>query len=215
MKEIYEQYICDLIQSIEIAEPIYVSNLSKKLANNFSLPINKAVIVTASTLKRILDSKLIEDLRFYQKGIYYRTRMTPFGEVPINKNAIIIDKYIKDDNGYDSDLSLLHKWGFTTQIPNERVIVTNRITKDIRKSKDLSITLRKSKLTINKDNIRYLQILDILNILDKAPVDVKELYKRIAELIAMFNLSYEYLLFLASEYYNENVIGKLTKVLKA
>ena len=109
----------------------------------------------------------------------------------------------------------MHKWGFTTQIPNERVIVTNRITKDIRKSKDLSITLRKSKLTINKDNIRYLQILDILNILDKAPVDVKELYKRIAELIAMFNLSYEYLLFLASEYYNENVIGKLTKVLKA
>lgn len=215
MKKTYKEYICDLIKSIKIGEPIYVSSLSEKLAHTFTLPINKATAATATALKRILDSKLIDDLRFYKKGIYYRTKITPFGEVPINQEALIRDKYLKNDNGYESGLFLLHKWGFTTQMPNERIIVTNKITNNTKKNESLNITLRSCKTSINKDNIKYLQILDILNIIDKAPVDIKNPHKKIAELINMLNLSYKDLLFFASEYYTENVINQLTKVVKA
>lgn len=215
MKKSYSKYICDLIKSVEIAKPIYSSDISKKIAEHFTIPIDKASAATATTLKRILDSKLIDDLRFYQKGIYYRTKITPFGEIPIDKDNLIIDKYLKNDNGYETDLSLLHKWGFTTQIPNNRIIATNNIIRNTRKNKALNITLRSPKITINKDNKRYLQVLDILNILDKAPIDIRDPHKKIAGIITMFNLSYKELLYFASEYYNDNVIKQLTKVIKA
>lgn len=215
MKKSYNEYICDLIKSIEIAKPIYSSNISKKIADHFTMPTDKASAATATALKRILDSKLIDDLRFYQKGIYYRTKITPFGEIPIDKDNLIIDKYLKNDNGYETGLSLLHQWGFTTQIPNNRIIVTNNIIHNTRKNKALNITLRSSKIKIDKDNKRYLQVLDVLSILDKAPIDIKNPHKKIAEIITMFDLSYKELLYFAAEYYNDNVIKQLTKVVKA
>ena len=33
------------------------------------------------------------ELRCYQKGVYYRTAATPFGEIGINKEQLIADKY--------------------------------------------------------------------------------------------------------------------------
>ncbi len=207
----YVDYICYLVKQSEIAKPIYSTRLSQKVAERFDLPVKKAALATAVALKRILDGKLLDDLRFYKKGIYYRTKVTLFGELGIDKDALITDKYLADDNGYESGLSLLHKWGLTTQIPNEKVIVTNGITSGTKKDKVLGIVAKSPKVAVNKDNKRYLQVLDVLDILNKAPVDAEEPYQVIAELIDKLGLSYGRLLALAGKYYNDNTIKQLSK----
>ena len=200
----YMDYICYLVKQSEIAKPIYSAGLAQKVAERFAMPIKKAAMATAVALKRILDGRLINDFRFYKKGIYY-------GELGIDKEAVIADKYLAGDNGYESGLSLLHKWGLTTQIPNEKVIVTNVVAHGARKDKVLGIVTKAPKIAVNKDNKRYLQILDVLELLNRAPVDAEEPYQIIAELIDKLGLSYRMLLALAGEYYNGNTVKQLSK----
>lgn len=207
----YMDYICYLVKQSEIAKPIYSAGLAQKVAERFAMPTKKAAMATAVALKRILDGRLINDFRFYKKGIYYRTKVTPFGELGIDKEAVIADKYLTSDNGYESGLSLLHKWGLTTQIPNEKVIVTNVVAHGARKDKVLGIVTKAPKIAVNKDNKRYLQILDVLELLNRAPVDAEEPYQIIAELIDKLGLSYRMLLALAGEYYNGNTVKQLSK----
>ena len=45
--------------------------------------------------KRIMDGTMIPELRFYQKGIYYRVAVTPFGETGIDKEQLIEDKFLQ------------------------------------------------------------------------------------------------------------------------
>lgn len=135
MNETYTKYICDLLRSKELGKPIYSVIIARKLAEGYALPVKKAALATAVALKRILERKLLDDLRFYKKGIYYRTKVTPFGELGIDKEVLIADKYLVGDKGYESGLYLLHKLGLTTQIPNEKIIVTNGVTSGARKDK--------------------------------------------------------------------------------
>lgn len=211
MEMSYVDYICYLVNQNEIAKPIYSARIAQKVAEKFAVSIKKAAQATAVALKRILASKLMNDLRFYKKGIYYRTKVTPFGELGIDKEAVIADKYLVGDNGYESGLYLLHKWGLTTQIPNEKVIVTNVVARGARKDQVLGIIIKSPKIAVNKDNKRYLQILDVLELLNRAPVDAEEPYQIIAELIDKLGLSYRMLLALAGEYYNGNTVKQLSK----
>ena len=93
----YTDYICELLLQKPIGMPIYTKIIAASLAEKFNLKNKEAVAATAVAMKRIMDSKAISELRFYRKGIYFRTVTTPFGERGINKESLIADKYLLPD----------------------------------------------------------------------------------------------------------------------
>ena len=72
--------------------------------------------------------------------------------------------------------------------------------------KKLGVTIRSPKAEITAENKAYLQTLDTLELLDKAPIDAEQPYSVIASHIHKLKLQYEKLLFLADRYYNKNTV---------
>lgn len=208
----YKDYIKDKINDYRIGIPIYLADIAIEMGSDYSIPSAKAHGATSVALKRIMDNNEIPNLRLFQKGIYYLTQETAFGETRIDKGAIINDKYLKDNNGYESGPYALYKLGLTTQLPNQREIVSNHSYECRRKDQKLDVWVKPPKMVINQHNIDYLMILDVIDILDKYPVDTDEPYRCIAKQIYEKGLEYNILLAMADKYYNIGTIKKLARV---
>lgn len=208
----YMDFIENKIQSYDFSIPIYISVLAQSMAREFQLSVKDASAAASVAVKRLLTSKEITELRFYQKGIYYRAKMTPFGETGINKDALIADKYLAGDSGYETGLMLLHHMGLTTQIPAQRVFATNKAVSCIRADKALDIHICPPKVRINAENKHYLQVLDAIDMMGKAPVDADRPYRLIADHIQRAGLDYGELLSIAGKYYNKNTVLALARI---
>lgn len=212
MNQTYVEFVSAVINSTDIGYPIYTKHISKKLAINHKMAISKASAAVSNAMKRIIDSKIIPELRIYQNGIYYRCKETVFGETTINVEQLIIDKYLYNDNGYETGYYLLHKLGLTTQLANERIIVTNFSKDCTRKDKKLDVTIRPTKTLITSKNKYYLQILDVIDLLDTSPIDSDDPYELIGKHIDSYQLNYADLLALANRYYNKKTIFHLAEI---
>lgn len=122
----YAEFICSGLAGFPTGQPIYSGDIAAKLAVEYGLPQKEAAAATAVALKRIMDDEAVPNLRFYQKGIYYLTAVTPFGEVGIDKERLIADKYLLPDIGYETGYTVLHRMGLTSQLPKERCVATNK-----------------------------------------------------------------------------------------
>ena len=215
MKTTYVNFVYTILKKYENSVPIYSKNIALLLADEYDLPQEKADAATAVAIKRIIEKNDIPELRQYQKGIYYRAVNTPFGERGINKEQLIADKYLLPDNGYEAAYTMLHRMGLTTQMPGKRVLVTN-VAKDGTRSDDkLGVTIKPPKVAITKENKRYLQLLDILELMDRAPIDEENPYVLLAKHVKQYNLQYELLLAIAAEYYTRNTVLLLGEIAKA
>ena len=165
-----------------------------------------AAAAVAVAIKRIQERNLIPELRRYQKGIYYRATQTVFGEVGINKEQLIADKYLLPNKGYETGLAILHQMGLTTQMPKERVLATNEATICARIDQKLGVVVRPPKVLVNYHNKSYLQILDMLDLLDQAPIDIENPYLVIDKYIRDQGLKYDTLLALADRHYKRQTI---------
>ncbi len=208
----YIEFVCNIIKNTDNRMPIYTKQIAKKAAQYYKITAKEAAAAVSVAFKRIMDNETIPELRFYQKGVYYKTVVTPFGEAGIQKDKLIADKYILPHIGYETGLSAMHKMGLTTQIPKRRVIVTNVAKDCIRTDKKLDIRIKPPKTKVNADNKYYLQTLDVLEMMDKAPIDEKEPYIIIANHIENQKLSYDKLLALADVYYNQKTILRLAHI---
>ena len=208
----YIEFIKKEIEGYEINVPVYTGRLTEDLAKVYQLPARDAAAAVSVAIKRLMDNKTIPELRCFHKGIYYRTKQTPFGETAINIDALIMDKYLADDNGYETGFSFLHRIGLTTQIPANRVFATNKAKKCIRADKALGIYVCPPKVRINAKNKAYLQTLDAIEAMGKAPVDVDAPYRLIADHIQANGLEYGELLFLADRYYNQSTVLRLAHI---
>jgi hypothetical protein len=85
----YIEFVCEELNKEQLGAPIYSKQIAKKIENVFNLEPKAAAAATAVAFKRILDGKAMPDLRTYQKGIYYRTAATAFGEMGINKEQLM------------------------------------------------------------------------------------------------------------------------------
>lgn len=205
----YINFTCELMQQVPPGMPIYIRQIAEKIASRFALEMKDAAAAASVAVKRIMDGNIIPELRFYQKGIYFRTVVTPFGERGIDREKLIADRYLLPDKGYETGLGLLHRMGLTTQMPKEQVIATNVARECARTDKKLNIIIRPPKVAVNAGNRAYLQTLDALELMDKAPVDAEQPYEIIANFIRENNLLYEKLLFFADRYYNRNTVIQL------
>lgn len=206
MKQAYTDFVCGQINGISEGTPIYTRQITKKISETYALDERAAAAAAAVAVKRIMDRRLMQNLRCYQKGIYYLTSVTPFGETGINKQQLIADKYLLPDIGYETGLTVLHQLGLTSQMPRERVIATNVAKGHIRSDKKLGVIIRPPKVRITERNKDYLQVLDALDIIEKAPVDEEHPYKIIADYIQKKSLQYRILLALADQYYNHHTV---------
>lgn len=205
----YAEYVEKYIDQQPVASPIFTADISNKLEGHFQLPPAKASAASSVALKRIMDRKTIPALRCYQKGIYYKTVATPFGEIGIDKEKLIARKYLNPDQGYDTGTGLLYKLGLTTQVPNERLIATNAAQECVRRDKKLNVSICPPRTKITADNKAYLQTLDALEQMDHAPIDAEEPYQKLADHIQRLHLQYGTLLSLADRYYPQRTILQL------
>ncbi len=211
----YIEYICDIIKREDNRVPIYTKHIAENVAEDYNLSEKEAAAAVSVAIKRIIDNHIITELRFYQKGIYYKTVITPFGEAGIKKEMLIADKYILPDIGYETGLSVMNQMGLTTQMPNKRVIVTNVAKECVRTDKRLDIMIKPPKTPVTAENKYYLQTLDVLEMMDKAPIDEQQPYTLIADHIEKRNLRYDKLLALADVYYNQKTILQLAHIASA
>lgn len=163
----YTDFVKENIDIHKIGEPIYTNIIAQNLAKTFEIPMEKAIVATAIAVRRLINNKRIPELRFFQKGIYYKTQMTPFGEAKIDKNALISDKYLFHNTGYETSYTFLHHIGLTTQMPVQRFISTNKVTDCIRKDKILDVVICPPKTNITSNNKLYLQLLDAIEMIKK------------------------------------------------
>ena len=205
----YTEYVKSYLEQQEPGNPIYTNEISRAVAAEYCIDKKKAAAATSVALKRILDKGFLPDLRCFQKGIYYRTVSTPFGEIGISREKLIADKYLLPDNGYETGVRMLHQMGLTTQLPNEHMLATNIAKGCVRYDSRLGVSICPPKAPINADNKAYLQILDALDLLDKAPVDAHNPYTILADHIRRNGLKYETLLYYADRYYNRKTIIRL------
>ena len=205
----YTEYVERYIDRQPMAVPIITAEISKKLEEHFQLPPAKAVAATSVAVKRLMDRKTIPALRFYQKGIYYKTTVTPFGEMGIDKDKLIAHKYLNPNQGYDTGVGLLYRLGLTTQIPNERLIATNAAQDCIRRDEKLNVSICPPRTRITAENKAYLQTLDALEQMDHAPINAEEPYQTLSDYIQRLRLQYGLLLSLADQFYPQRTILQL------
>lgn len=215
MRVSYMEFACNIIRNTEIGVPIYTKEIARDIAEEYDINQDEADMRTADVIRDILHSRIVPEFRVYEKGIYYRTTNTPFGELRINQEQLIADKYLLPDIGYETGLAILHKIGLTTQMPRERIFATNVAKNRIKRDIKLGIVIKPPKTEVTAENKAYLQLLDVLDIMEKAPVDTEQPYTILAEYIRDSELKYGILLALAEKYYGKKTILRLARVASA
>lgn len=205
----YAEFVRNYLEQQVQGVPIYTNEIAAALAVDYEIDKKKAAAATAVAIKRIMDKGELPDLRCYQKGVYYRTVVTPFGEMGISREKLIANKYLLPDNGYETGLRLLHHMGLTTQMPTEHLLATNVAKHCVRYDGRLGVSICPPKAPVNAENKAYLQTLDALDLLDKAPVDAQNPYNILANHIRKNGLQYETLLYYADRFYNRKTIIRL------
>ena len=205
----YAEYVRKYLEQQGQGAPIYTDEIADAVAADYKIDKKKAAAATAVAIKRIMDKGELPDLRCYQKGVYYRTVVTPFGEMGISREKLIANKYRLPDNGYETGLRLLHHMGLTTQMPTEHLLATNAAKDCVRYDSKLGVSICPPKAPVNAGNEAYFQTLDALNLLDKAPVDAQNPYTILADHIQKNGLQYETLLYYADRFYNRKTIIRL------
>ena len=121
----------------------------------------------------------------------------------VSREQLIADKYLLPDKGYETGLGMLHYMGLTTQMPKERLLATNAARDCVRHDRNLDISICPPRTPVSAENKAYLQTLDALDLLEKAPVDAKNPYAILAGHIRRNGLQYETLLYFADRFYSQ------------
>ena len=109
----------------------------------------------------------------------------------------------------------MHQLGLTSQMPRQRILATNVAKECARADRKLGVTIRPPKTAVTAENKAYLQVLDVLELLDKAPVDDAHPYEIIARHIKGKRLEYGTLLAFANDFYNKTTVLHLASTANA
>ena len=151
----FSEYLQD---KFGINEPIYLEEINYE---NYSRPW------VLSELRKLVEK---EELKRFDKGIYYFPIKREWGDSIIDTSKVIERRFLSDGNevyGYITGLSLWNKSGLSTQVPNLLEVATNKESTRVR---DIyvgyrRVRARKSRTEITKDNVRTLQFLDLMNVM--------------------------------------------------
>lgn len=200
------------IQNCEKNEPIFIEDIKEYIIQFYKDEEKEKIF---NNVKEILNRLNKENIiRTAYKGIYYIPKTNIFGEVPLPNNKIIQYKYLTDKlgnvKGYITGANLFNKVGLTTQVPNIIDIVTNECKNNNKyENKNLNVIIRKPKIEINKDNYKYLQLIDLIENKDNIYVEVDYMDEIIYNFIRENDLQFEKILKYARETNSKAVIEKM------
>lgn len=125
------------------------------------------VIAGSKALSRLVDKGIIRRAR---KGYYYKPKVSAFGEQKPRED-VLLALYLFDKNkqvAYVTGTRLYNRLGLTTQIPNSiRVASLDKQVKG--KVGNMVVKPAKSYVKVTSDNIKYLEILDVMKDLNTIP----------------------------------------------
>lgn len=132
----------------------------------------------ALALSRLCNEGVIKRL---QKGKYYRTKKTKFGE--LDPSDVKIIQSLIEKGSYVSGVSAYNRLGLTTQVPNEITIKGNKYSRRTRVGK-LQIRYVRNTVGIISDTSNLLQLLDAFKNIKYIPdSDANTSFKKLSELI--------------------------------
>lgn len=200
--------ISTYFDNINYQQPIFMNDIYKYIKNKVEVE-NEMSINTC--VARYVNNN--PDIKRFRKGIYYKTKNTPFGAVPIDYKALVSRLYLNDGGiiiGYIDYKILAQKLGLTTQLCKKNYYVTNNNRSLLI---DETIELKKPVIEVNNDNYMYLEVLDLIENKDGIPYDCDIPEDIIYKYIVDNNLSFEKLLHYALYYKNSNsLLLKLAKL---
>ncbi|MDR2728606.1 MAG: DUF6088 family protein [Chitinispirillales bacterium] len=147
----------------------FLATVADALAGDFGMDLEYAKKITNVNMNRFAEKGEIVRI---SKGLYGRVRNTHFGKLMPNANEIITMVLLKEDNdtiGYITGPTLLNAIGLSSWLPNERHIATNYYRRLL--PKNTKIRIHKPIAPVNNENVRYLQMLDLLMAMERYPVD--------------------------------------------
>ena len=151
--------------------------------------------VVRQEMKRLTDEKKL--VRLYN-GVYYLPYKTILG----TEGKVSIDKYIEKKylnangkiTGFYTGLSLVNKYGFTSQNPSVYEICSNEATTKMRKQ-DVggnNLIIYKPLALITRDNVKELEFLDLMSIIDKYSELNGDEYKwKLKEYVKKVNIDFD------------------------
>ncbi len=189
-------------------------NQGNGILNTRELDTTSSKYSTFKVLERMVKKG---ELKRAEKGLYYIPKKSIFGELPLTIKDFI-QKYLYLGNkriGYITGVNLFNRYGLTTQLSNSIEIATNT-RKNPREFDGIKIKFIQNKALITEENIKYLEILDILKNLKNIPdSNIEESYMLMKNKI--LSLAYEEiltLLELAEKYYTVVVLALLGSMIE-
>lgn len=151
----------------------------------------------------------------YRKGVYYKTILTPFGQAGISFAELVRRMYLtegEDIIGYETGPSYMNKIGLTTQMPAYTYLATERARYHLADKERLYLI--KPVVRVNKENYRYLQLLDLLVNRQAVKFEADNYRDILRAQIDKFGLNFETLVGYAKYYKSDIVYAKLAELAK-
>lgn len=151
----YASAVEKAIEQYSVNELIIANDLYQSISNE----ITEAVYY--KNLERLCKSKKLNHLA---KGIYYRPKMSSFGEIPISSDQVI-KYYVKNYKGLVIGYKLYNKKGLTTQIGKKTVVLSNQLREEQKNIGD--VLIKRINLKLDKKTVASIEMLEVLQNYDR------------------------------------------------
>ena len=161
-------------------------------------------------MKRLTDKG---ELTRVQKGVYGKTKITPFGKLTPNAEEIITGVLLRKGNatiGYISGPTLLNAVGLCSLVPKERHITTNHYRRQV--PAGTNIRLYKPAMTVNDENAQYLQAIDMFMAMERYHVDTEKTDDILRLVLRRNNINNEKLILYARKFGSRKTLLKTIDV---
>ena len=203
-KKSYREILIQYIQEHKVEEAILTDQVVQYAAEELGKDaedVKKAVNVTMARLEK--SGYIIR----VSKGVYCKKLKTAFGFYMPNKDDLFCRQLLQNkDNiiGYETGLSALNRLGLISQMPKKICIASNLHQKRV--PEGIQIEVRKPPVIVNSENYHYLQILDTIRDLDRAPVDAEHPVDILRNTVKTLALNTDTLILLARKYYSNKIL---------
>lgn len=207
----YGAEIAEIVKAIPYEDPIQTEDVAQQLARRFAMPYDKAKTVTNVKLKRLADQG---DLKRLQKGVYCHVKQTIFGPVAPDIDQIVARNMTLRNGmriGYESGAALFNRLGLSTLLPRKVEITTNQYKATL--PDGCRIKLGKPIAAVTDRNWRYLQFIDVVELLPDAHIDAEAPELLLAAFMKKQRLDPLTLIFTARKHYSSKTVLRLTDLL--
>ena len=153
-------------------------------------------------------------VRRVTRGVYCKQVKTEFGNYSAGNEQLFCMLLTYDGDkliGYESGASMLNRIGLTTQMPQRMCITTNAYNR--LQPEGVNVDIKKPVTEVTTENCRYLQMLDVINDIEKYPVDAARPEELIRGIVYDLGLDVNKLLVYCRKFYNNRMLGRTVDIM--